>query len=131
MQIGERYSLCDAKRAGIIRTVNYAFQNILYCFIFCFILSVFFLNVYTFIYLPLFSLYFSVCVIFIYFLRSNSISCRYNSFFYFTFFHAFFFFLVSFRRFRKAVCEIDYQLIDVSPFVSPYVSIRLPSDGFS
>jgi hypothetical protein len=46
--------LKSSKRVNIIRTVNYVFQNILYYFIFCFIVSLFFLNVYTFIYLNTF-----------------------------------------------------------------------------
>ena len=90
----------------------------------------FFLDVYTFIYLTPF-LFTSMFVIFISFLLSVLTllhACLLPSF---TFLTISFFFLVSFRRFRKAMCKIGYQVRDVSPSVSPYGSVCLPLEVFS
>lgn len=57
--------LKPSKRANIIRMVNYVFQTILYYFVFCFIASLFFLNVYASIYVTPF-LFTSVFVSFLF-----------------------------------------------------------------
>ena len=123
--------LKPSKRANIIRMVNYVFQTILYYFVFCFIASLFFLNVYASIYVTPF-LFTSVFVsfLFISFVLTLFHACLLPSFtflsFTISFFSCFFF-----RRFRKALCEIGYQFRDVSPSVCPYRSFCLPMDGYT
>lgn len=54
------------------------------------------------------------------FLPSDSVSCMLRPSFTFLSFTISFFFLVSFRRFRKAMCRIGYQIRDVSPSICLY-----------
>lgn len=120
-----------SKRANIIRMVNYVFQTILYYFVFCFIASLFFLNVYASIYVTPF-LFTSVFVsfLFISFVLTLFHACLLPSFTFLSFTISFFscFFLGAFAKHcaKSAINFVMYLHLSVRTdhFVSQWTDIR-------